>query len=159
MAYVVHRPAGNWEIRASERTDRGPRSRTLATFRVLDTETVEQAVSRAGGKTSADEIYGAARRAGAPIARSRPNAAAADLLRELSRGRRPAAGVTRLLGAALGDGAEPPTDSERAMADWIGATDRERGDALRELLLLGDALPKRRRPAQLSFPPLRSSEE
>jgi hypothetical protein len=35
---------------------------------------------------------------------------------------------------------------------WTGASNEERGKALVELLDLGDALPKGRRPAKSSFP-------
>jgi hypothetical protein len=40
MAFVTVRPRGTFEIRESAQTAAGPRSRSLATFRVLDDEVI-----------------------------------------------------------------------------------------------------------------------
>lgn len=156
MAYIVRRPRG-WELRESVSTKSGPRSRTLASFRTLTPEVVEHARGRATGEVSAAELRAAARRAGARVAGSTADATATTLLRELAHGRRPRAAVHRLLRDALSDPEEPPTDSERAMSEWIGATLEQRGATLWDLLLLGDELPKRKRPDRLRFPRIESS--
>lgn len=143
MAYVVAR-SGRWELRRSQATEKGPRSRTLATFRTLDAEVIERAVERSGGGLTAVEILRAARRAGAPVEPDAATGAAACLMRELDAGRGPSGGVRRALLQALGeDGAL--SAAERSAALWLGRGDDERGLALHDLLLLADALPPPRR--------------
>src|ERR1700687_4471424 len=44
--FVVRRPADRWELRESTLTPSGPRSRTLATFRELDDQTIRHATAR-----------------------------------------------------------------------------------------------------------------
>jgi hypothetical protein len=66
--------------------------------------------------------------------------AARALLAELRAGGRPAPA----LAAAIADAVEPEpdvSDAARAAAAWSGATPEERGEALRDLLLLSDRLP------------------
>lgn len=157
MAYVVRRPSGSWELRESRSTEAGPRSRTLASFRTVTPEVVELARRRAGAPLSAAELRRAASRAGAPIASSVPTAAGATLLAELAAGRRPSAAVRRLLVDALSSSEEVPSDGERAAAPWIAASAEQRGEALRDLLLLADRLPARARAAASRFPRIESS--
>lgn len=135
-------------------TERGPRSRTLATFRKLTPEIVERARERAQKDVSEEEIARAALRAGAPVAERPADRAARELLGELARGRRPKPVLRRLLQDALGDRDAGASDSARAAASWSGATDAERGAALRDLLLLADKLPQRRREPRTRFPRL-----
>jgi hypothetical protein len=160
MAYVTSRPGGTWEIRESISTVKGPRSRTLASFRTLTDETVEQACARATKPLSRDDVRGAARRAGAPVDLAVADRAAGDLLRELANGREPHPILRRLLIDALRAG--PPArlgepalsvrqmpapeslDNARASAAWLTATPAERGDALYDLLLLADQFPRTR---------------
>ena len=54
--------------------------------------------------------------------------------------------LRRLLLAELGGDPDGVSDGARAAAGWIGATLGERGEALRDLLLLADKLPAQRRP-------------
>jgi hypothetical protein len=182
MAFVVARPSGGWEIRESHATPRGPRSRTLAFFRSLTPEVMAKAQSRSAGRLDAAALRRAAERAGAPIRASRADGAAGDLLAELAAGRPPRPTLRRLLldglehrdGGLLerdGDirerdglfperGGRPSgrlPDSVRAAAGWIAATPQRRGEALRDLLLLADRLPRRRRPPVLAFPPMHSA--
>jgi hypothetical protein len=157
MAYIVSRRSGSWELRESRSTEQGPRSRTLASFRTLTPDVVERARRRAGAPLSAAEIQRAASRAGVPIAGSAPNAAAAKLLAELAEGRAPSAPLRRLLVDALPGSDGGPTDAERAAAPWIAATPEDRGEALRDLLLLADRLPAPRRAAATRFPRIESS--
>ena len=91
------------------------------------------------------------RRAGAPVARPVPDAAAAELLGALARDERPRPGIRRILAAELGDADATASDSERAAARWLTATPAERGQTLRDLLLLADRLPARRRKS-LTYP-------
>jgi hypothetical protein len=49
------------------------------------------------------------------------------------------------------------SDAARSVGEWVGASAKERGDALADLLLLADALPLRRRPETIGFPRLRSA--
>jgi len=150
MAYVVRRPNGAWEIRESVVTDRGPRSRTLASFRRLTPGTVTRAVRRAQRPTSADEVYAALERAGAVT--SAADDAARALLAEVAAGRPPSPGLRRLVVGMLSD--PPQHDSPTAeAAEWFEATDEQRGEALGDLLQFVDALPPRPAPP-LSFPPL-----
>lgn len=151
MAYVVRRGSGSWEVRESVATSRGPRSRTLAGFRELEPETVGKALARASSPLGPEEVRRAALRAGAPVVGS--GSLAGRLLGELDRGSPPAPGVRRLLLEALGS---PPresvTDTERAAAQWLDRSAEQRGQALWDLLRLGDALPARQRGPGPAFP-------
>jgi hypothetical protein len=144
MTYVVARDSGTWEIRESRATPRGPRSQTLASFRVLTPEVIEHARGRAGKPLLAEGLRRAAMRAGAPIAPRPPDRAAGELLAELAHGRQPRGALRRLLLDALRDGGEGSSDNTRAAGAWIAATPGERGEALRDLLLLSDRLPPSR---------------
>jgi len=157
MAYVVSHRSGSWELRESRSTEVGPRSRTLVSFRTLTPDILERARRRAGKPLSTAEIHRAAGRAGAPIARSAPNEAAARLLAELTSGRRPSAALRRLLLDALGGLGGDPSDAERAAAPWIAATPEQRGEALKDLLLLADRLPSPTRSTAPHFPRIESS--
>lgn len=95
----------------------------------------------------------AARRAGAPVSLEGVDQAGADLVRELRRGRRVSPTITRFLIAALGGDAEL-SEAEIGASEWIGASSRERGETLVDLLGLADALPSER-DGDLRFPPLR----
>lgn len=186
MAYVTSRGSGKWELRESVSTPEGPRSRTLASFRTLSDETIENARARAAKPLTADAIKDAARRVGAPVGLAAADQAAGDLLRELDAGREPHPILRQLLVEALqaqpvrlGEAPRPPErDDEaatrqppqgepaagdvvplaslhnaRASAAWITATPRERGEALYDLLLLGERL-QRSRPERERFPRL-----
>jgi len=150
MAYVVRRH-GRYEVRESHLTERGPRSRTLATFRVLDRAVAEHAAARSDSGLLPDDVVRIARRAGAPVARPVADGFAANLIGELEGGTTLAEPLRRVLVDRLGP-APAPTDAERAAAAWIGASDVERGAALRDLLLLTDALPAPRRARDSRFP-------
>lgn len=161
MAYVTPRSGGAWEIRESVSTPKGPRSRTLASFRTLTDETIEHARARATKPLSSEDVRDAARRAGAPVDLAAADRAAGDLLRELANGREPHPILRQLLIDALQ--AEPPVrlgeptpavsqiqeheplDNARASAAWLTATATERGDALYDLLLLADRFPRSRK--------------
>ena len=157
MAYVVRRPGGRWELRESRSTASGPRSRTLASFRELTTEVVERARGRSAAELAPDDIRRAAARAGAPLAMDPAARASAALLRELTLGHQPPTAHRRLLRDALAPVDEEPTDAERAVAPWLGATPELRGEALRDLLLLADRIPRSASRSNPSFPRLDSA--
>jgi hypothetical protein len=155
MAFVVAHRGGTWEIRESRATPAGPRSHTLASFRTLTAEVIQKAQERASKPLDRQELRRAADRVGAPVASSPSDRVTSELLMELAAGRRPRPALQRLLIDVLRGQRDGSSDSARAAAGWIGATPQQRGEALRDLLLLADRLPRRRRPPQLSFPPIR----
>jgi hypothetical protein len=146
MAFVVGRPGGRFEVRESHATPRGPRARTLATFTALDDAVVAHVIERAEGPVDLHALVRSARKAGAPVSvgASPVDIAARALLAEIRVGNRP----SPALAAAISDAVDPGfdvSDSVRAAAAWSGATLEERGEALRDLLLLADRLPVPRR--------------
>ncbi len=166
MAFVVSTRKGNFEIRESRSTAAGPRSRTLASFRELTDETIEQAQVRAAKPPTADDLREAALRAGAPVAAPPVDRAARELIGRLAKGERPDPMLRRLLLDALanedrGDRQTDPTstvsDSARSVSEWVGTSPAERGAALEDLLLLADALPLRRRADTIGFPGLKAA--
>jgi hypothetical protein len=145
MAYVVAKANGTFEIREAHATAKGPRSRTLASFRTLTPETLRRAAARASKPLDAKKVRRVAQRKGAPVASSSSDIAAAALLREIEQGRPPRASLTRLLRDALTDAADRVNSNAAAAAAWIGSTPQRRGEALHDLLLLVDSLPNRHR--------------
>jgi hypothetical protein len=151
MAFVVANKRGGFEIRESRNTPKGPRSRTLATFRELSDEVIEKARARSAKALSAEELREAAARAGAPGAWATVDRAARELIGELGKGRQLDPTLRRLLVDLL-NGKESP------VSEWMAATLDERGKALVDLLLLADALPSNgRRDRHLDFPRLDST--
>jgi hypothetical protein len=156
MAYVVARRSGTWELRESRMSSAGPRSHTLATFRTLTPEVIDRARARASKPLSPEDLRRAAARAGAPVNASAPDRAAGELLADLAAGRGPRPVLKRLLIAALQDERGEASDSARSAAEWIAATSRQRGEALRDLLLLADRLPPGRAAMRPRFPRIES---
>jgi hypothetical protein len=154
MAYIARARGRRYEIRESTFTPTGSRSRTLASFAVLDDVALATARSRAEGTIDASSLQRAARRMGAPVAESEANAAARGLVGELASGRRPAPGLEALLRRALEAIVSPPlVDIPGDMAMWVDADDDRRGRALVDLLGLGDRLPKPKK-GRLAMPRL-----
>ncbi len=164
MTYIVSSRKGSYEIRESSNTDKGPRSRTLVSFRELTDEVIEKARKKAVKPASAEELRRAARRAGAPVAREPVEQAARELIAELARGNRLDPTLRQILLEMLQKGyredaaASPAGEAARAVALWMAATPADRGRALFDLLLLADALPSGgRRDKPLTFPRLNST--
>ena len=153
MAFIVSKPNGRWEVRESRRTPDGPRSRSLASFRELTPGVIERVQERASTSVDPEDLRRRALRAGAPVAESEADRAAAALLREAYLNRRPRPALERLLADtfANGDGQRVSHEAER-MKLWAGASGEQRAEALVELLELGDALPKGQRAAKSRFP-------
>jgi hypothetical protein len=156
MAYIVARKSGAWDIRESHATDAGPRSRTLATFRVLTPEVIERAQTRSIKGLDARELRRAAQRAGATVAAPPSDRSAGELLTQLMEGHRPRPLLARLLVKALSADEHGPTDNAEAAAAWILASPERRGETLRDLLLLGDRLPRRNTGERARFPRIAS---
>ncbi|HUC37207.1 MAG TPA: hypothetical protein VMR97_08795 [Acidimicrobiales bacterium] len=158
MAYVVRRPRGRFEIRESTTTPAGPRTRSLATFRALNEEVLEDASRRARAPLDRKRLRVLAERLGAPVEGSPADRAARSLLVELASGRRPRPGLSRLVVDALttsGPGPEP--SSRDSIIEWLGASARRRGETLRDLLDLTDHLPARS-DVELRYPPFKTLE-
>ena len=135
MAYVVARRGGRFEVRESVHTANGPRSRTLAGFRVLTADVVNAAGRRAQRPFDAEAVISSGRRAGARVQVASS---------EASRARDRFLSGSRWMAVAL---AKPALPAERMDA----------GMALLELLGFADAIaakqpPRAREP--LAFPPL-----
>lgn len=164
MAFVVPVKSGRFEIRESESTPRGPRSRTLASFRELDDAVIEKARERAAKAIDATELRHAAKRAGALVARKPVDRAARELIAELGKGRRLDPPLRQMLLDILRkpEGAREgarisSSDSAPSISAWMAATPDQRGRALVDLLLLVDALPPSgRKKEPLRFPRLDS---
>ncbi len=164
MAFVVPARKGSYEVRESVSTEKGPRSRTLVSFRELNDEVIEKARAKAVQPPSAEELRSAARRAGAPVARKPIEQAARKLIAELARGSRLDPTLRQIVLEMLQRGyreetePSPANEAARAVALWMAATPEERGRALFDLLLLADALPSGgRRGKALRFPRLDST--
>ncbi len=149
MTFVIARK-GRFEVRCTEhRRGSTPRSRTLATFRVLDSEVLDHAEARAGHPLDREALTAKAVAAGARVA---PDAAAtARHAHELiaAARRTGTAMLPPAMRAALEhlvSGSAHPIDGP---AGWIGASARERADALHDLLGTVDRLPPPRRQAPL----------
>jgi hypothetical protein len=161
MAFVISTKRGGFEVRESRSTPAGPRSRTLATFREMSDEVIEKARSRAAKPPSAKELRVAAVRAGAPVPGHPVDRAARETLRLVAGGERLDPMLRRLLLDALSpqeEGGRPATvsDAARSATEWIGVSPEHRGEALRDLLELADALPIRIRSEEIGFPKLKS---
>lgn len=151
MTFVVSRPRGVWELRTSTATPRGPRSRTLVSFRELNARALQHALDRSSGGLTAAEIRDAASRAGAPVAPEPARRAAAQLIAELAGGATLPEGWKPVLDELLagGDGHGGSAD---VIGEWADAGLERRGEALRDLLLLADAIPSPPRQEPLAFP-------
>ncbi len=161
MAFVIPTRRGGFEVRESRSTPAGPRSRTLATFKEMSDEVIEKARSRAAKPPSAAELRAAAARAGAPLSGPPVDRAGRETLRLVAGGERLDPMLRRLLLDALSpqeEGGQSATvsDAARSATQWIGASPERRGEALRDLLELADALPIRIRSEEIGFPRLRS---
>lgn len=166
MTFIVSTKKGTFEIRESRSTPAGPRSRTLATFQELTDETIAKAQGRAAKPPSADQLREAALRAGAPVAGEPVDEVARELLGLVTNGNRPDPMLKRLLLDVLtsedrstqpADPSLDVSDAARAATEWIDASLKQRGETLRDLLLLADALPLRLRSAEIGFPRLKSA--
>lgn len=157
MAFVV-RKAGQYEVRESRATPAGPRATTLVTFRVLDDGVLRRARARAERPFDDGAVRRRARALGAPVAAADVVLAARSLLVELDGGATVPPALHAQLIERLGSTRAPAGDVGDALDDalpWVGATDDQRGRAVRDLLDLTDSLPASR-PSPLRFPRIES---
>lgn len=146
MASIQRRADGRLEIRESVSTPRGPRSRTLAAFRgALTPDVLERARARATRPFDPSQLVQRARQLGVPVTARREDRAARDLLAQLRRGERLHPVLAFLLRAALARTPAEEIPAELAeVAEWIGASPAERGQALRGLLRVYDRIARSR---------------
>ena len=157
MAFF-HRRGRRIEIRESVSTPRGPRSRVLASFSgALTPDVLARAARKATRPFDAWALAQRAAEEGFQVCSIPREPEARALLARLRRSDRIDPRLVTLLREALGRvEAEPLPEALTDVADWIGASDRDRGVALHDLLRLTDRIlqstPERRRPPQPDFP-------
>lgn len=146
----MSRPEGRFDVREAVATAKGPRSRTLVTFRgALRPEVLEAAAARASTPFDRAALEARAAELGVPVSERREDRAARGLLASLRRGSRPHPLFVRLLRDALGALPEAPIPPRLAeAAEWLGADPAARGRALRDLLRLSDRIVRSRRLAR-----------
>jgi hypothetical protein len=164
MAYLYQRPAGRIEIREAHATPRGPRSRTLASFRAPLTDAhLDRAEAAARRPFDREALRHRARSLGIAVRERCADAPARELLARLRRGERLDPKLAALLRDALAARpAEPLPEALADVAEWVGANELARGRALRDLLRFYGAIagsPDAARPAPPErFPRFRSGE-
>jgi hypothetical protein len=117
MAYIVARKGGRFEIRESLYTPGGPRSRTLAGFRVLTDQILDAAAQRAQRPFDQTAVIRSGRRAGARIQVASPGTSRARD-RFLAGSRRMAETIGRPTASAAGR-----TDPGAALLELLGFAD------------------------------------
>lgn len=158
MAYLTQRARGRWELRESVSTERGPRSRTLASFDRLTDEILAQAAARAERPLDIEAVRADARRKAVPLQLPPAEQTARELTALLANGAVVTPAIAGILRELLDD-SHPirPSDAAQAAAQWVGVSADERAHALEDLLLLADALPMPRRETEPAFPRLLST--
>lgn len=146
MAYVYLRKNGRVEIREAHSTPRGPRSRTLASFTgALTEDHLDRAEAASSRAFDRDALRERVRELGIPIAGSSANSHARALIGELRRG----AGLDPVLVSVLRERLEgheslPVPDELADVIEWVGASEHQRGRALRDVLRLYDRIVRSR---------------
>jgi hypothetical protein len=165
MAYLYRRNPERVEIRESRATPRGPRSRTLATFRgALTREILDRAARRATRRFDRNALIRRARAIGIPVRLEAHEREARAVLARLRRADPIDPVIAGLLLRAL-DGVETkPLPEELAdVGEWIGASAQERGAAIRDLLdtygTIAMSRPQRRKRPRRPFPRISSLDE
>ncbi len=150
MAYLYVRKTCRVEIREAHNSPRGPRSRTLASFTgALTEEHLDRAEAAATRALDRQALRARALKLGVAIARSSADGAAHALLARLRSG----APLDPVLAGVLRDQLEareaaPAPDGLEDVIEWIGASDAERGRALRDVLRLSDTIVRSRGPVR-----------
>jgi len=146
VAYLFRRPDGRIEVREAVGTPAGPRARTLATFRgALGPDVLERAAARARRPFDPERLRANAERLGIPVTHRRGDRAARELIAHLRRGGSVDGALAALLREELARVAPPGVPAELAeVAEWVGADDARRGEALRGLLRVADRVARSR---------------
>jgi hypothetical protein len=148
MAFLVRRADGRIEIRESIATAAGPRARSLASARgALGPEAFERAARRATRPLDVEALRARAVALGVPVSERREDRCARELLALLRAG----GAVDPSLAAQLRDELAEHSADElpvglAEVAEWVGADDRRRGEALRGLLRVSDRITRAREP-------------
>jgi hypothetical protein len=146
MPFLVLRSDGRFEIRESIATSDGPRARSLASGRgALVPELVERAARRATRPFDADALREKARGLGIPVSERREDRAARELLQILRGGGALDPALCAQLREELEQRSHEPAPLALAeVAEWVGADDARRGEALRGLLRVSDRITRGR---------------
>ena len=150
MAYLYRRKNGRVEVREAHSTPRGPRSRTLASFQVaLTRECLDRAEAASTRPFDRVALCARARELEIPVERPGAHAAARVLIAQLRRGAALEPVLARVLREQLASIETEPVPSALVdVVDWIGASDHERGSALRDVLRLYDTIARSREPVR-----------
>ncbi len=157
MATVIQRADGRFEIRESLVTPKGPRSRTLAIFSSLSVGVLDRAQRRATRPFDRAMVRQRAMRIGAPWTGPSALAESRAVLAALASRELPATFVAALRESTASNDSDLP-DTIPSMLEWIGASDEQRGRALRELLRFADRVQRSRGVSprrDLFYPPIR----
>lgn len=147
VASLQRRGDGRIEIRESVTTPRGPRSRTLAVFRgSLTPDVLERAAARARRPLDPAALRARAGELGIPVTARREDRAAREFLEVLRQGRPVDPALIALIRQAL---ARLPTvvsvpEALAEVAEWLGSSPAQRGEALRGLLRVSDRITRSR---------------
>lgn len=150
MAYLYTRKNGRSEIREARSTPRGPRSYTLASFSgPLTAEHLDRAESAARRPFHRAAIIARAHELGVVVTRRSADAPAHELLARLRMDAALDPRLATLLREQLSKlPAEPISDELSDVVEWVGASDAERGRALRDVLRLYDTIARSREPVR-----------
>lgn len=150
MAYLVVRKDARTDVRESLSTAKGPRSRTLATFRgALTPEVIERARARAVRPFDDAALEARAVELGIPVTTRREDRAARALLAHLRRGGVVDPVLVTLLRNELSRAPAAPVPDELAdVAEWLGVDAARRAEALRGLLRVSDLVLRARKPVR-----------
>jgi hypothetical protein len=156
MAYLYQRRGGQIEIRESRSTPRGPRSRTLASFRGPLTEAqLDRAEVAASARFDRRALIEKARTLGIRCIPDRADAAARELMAGLRRGAPLDPILTTVLRQQLDAVARTPVPDDLVdVIEWIGASEVVRARALRDVLRLYDTIARSRDPVPMQPPAL-----
>jgi hypothetical protein len=150
MAYLVVRKGGRVEVREAHNTANGPRSRMLASFKgALTSRDLDRAEAAATRPIDRERLLARAKQLAVPIERCSAGAAARSLLSRLRQtdGLDPAI-VTLLREQLEQHPAVAVPDELTDVVEWLGASDHERGHALRDVLRLYDTIARSRDPVR-----------
>lgn len=162
VASLHQRRDGRAEIRETVTTERGPRSRTLAIFRgALGPEVFERAEARATRPVDRDALIERAERLGIRTTARREDREVRAFLRALRHDVPMSPALVRAAKDALARIDVPAVPAWIAeVAEWIGAGEAERGEALRGLVRvygrIAQSRPPRRQRSARRFPRFRS---
>lgn len=142
MAYLYLRKSGRVEIREARATPRGPRSRTLASFRdALTDEELDRAEAAASRPLDREALRERAAELGVPVVAPSADGEALALIARLRRGVRLDPILAGVLREQLAARDVAPVDDDLGdVVEWLGASEHERGRALRDVLRLYDRI-------------------